>query len=316
LKEAGKAAVDDAAAAIEPFMTPSMETRIKRFREGQAAIQAMKESLSQVVQALVEAGMKLPITIIVDELDRCRPTYAIKVLEEIKHLFDVPGIAFLLGLHGRQLEHSVTGAYGQGFDGAAYLRRFFSRRYSLKAVSLQPLVQHLIIILAINENRLDHPSVIRRGSGRAVDLPKAELISGYLRAYGLAARDAFSVMEGLHTALALVGKNSVQIAYLIPLLISRHLGLDEPLNPANDPGWSLVFHTDYLATEMQEHSLNKFVEKIHATAKLSDAALSERINANDLYASIVTERGFRNSSDDYHLLQNYPELTRSVARFS
>jgi len=316
LKEGGKATVDDVASTFEPVATPSMEARIQRFREGQAAIQAMKDSLSQIVEALVGAGMKLPITIIVDELDRCRPTYAIKVLEEIKHLFDVSGVAFLLGLHGRQLECSVTAAYGQGFDGAAYLRRFFSRHYSLKSVSLRPLVQHLIDMLAINENSLNHPSVMRRGSGRPVDLEKAELISDYLRAYGLAARDAFGVMEGLHTAVALVGGKGVQMSYLMPLIISKYLGKDEPERPVYDPGWALAFGTDPLGRELREHPLGAFVDALHATAKMSDAELSQQINTNDIHARIVVENGFRNSSSAYYLLQNYPKLVRAVARFS
>ncbi len=316
LKDAGAGVVDNVADALEPAMTPSMDARIARFREGQAAIHAMRASLAQVVNALVEAGMKLPITIIVDELDRCRPTYAIKVLEEIKHLFDVQGVAFVLGLHGKQLEHSVTAAYGQGFDGAAYLRRFFSRRYSMKPVSLQPLVQHLINLLGINENLLNHPSVLKRGDGRPTNLQSAELISDYLCAYGLAARDAFGVMEGLHTAMALVGNRSVQVSYLLPLIIAHHMGKNEFLGPTHDPKWMLAFATDPFGREIQEHPLSNFVGRLHSAAQMNDMELSQQINAGDLHARIVTDGGFRGSSKSYHLLQNYPELIRAVARFS
>jgi hypothetical protein len=316
LKESGKAAVDDFTDALQPVNMPSMETRIERFREGQAAIQAMKDSLALVVQALVDAGMKLPITIIVDELDRCRPTYAIKVLEEIKHLFDVSGVAFLLGLHGGQLEHSVTAAYGPGFDGASYLRRFFSRRYSLRPVSLQPLIQNLIESLSINERLLNHPSVIRLGTGRAVDLPKAELISDYLYAYGLAARDAFGVMESLHTAMALTRNSGLQVMYLLPLIISRHLGKDGVRGMCNNPKWALVFSTDPFGRDMKEYPLIPFVDQLSATAQLSDTELSQKSNAGDIYARIVVEGGYRNASGDYHLLQNYHELIKAVGRFS
>lgn len=302
--------------AVEPVTTPSMEARIKRFREGQAAIAAMKDSLSQVVRVLVGAGMKLPITIIVDELDRCRPTYAIKVLEEIKHLFDVPGVAFLLGLHGKQLEHSVTAAYGHGFDGAAYLRRFFNRRYTLKPVSLRPLTANLLRVLAINESSINHPSVVHPGYQKPINLPIADLIADYIIAYGLAARDAFGIVEGLHTALALVGRKQVQLSYLLPLIISHHMGEDDMQVPVKAPPWAIAIATDRFGRDIQEHSLISFVVRLQAAAQMSDTQLSEGINNNDIFARIVSEGGFKNSSEDYHLLQNYPALVRAVARFS
>ncbi|MEG8032702.1 P-loop NTPase fold protein [Sphingomonas aurantiaca] len=157
LKDAANDAVDDVTTGFGARMASSMEARISRFREGQAAIVDMKAGLSQIVDTLVKAGMKLPITIVIDELDRCRPTYAIKVLEELKHLFDVPGVAFVLGMHGQQLAHSVTAAYGTGFDSQSYLRRFFSRRYVLREVALTPLVEKLCAELAIPIDRLQAP---------------------------------------------------------------------------------------------------------------------------------------------------------------
>lgn len=316
LKESGKTAIDDFASALEPAALSSMDARIRLFREGQMAIRAMKSSLASVVQALVDAGMRLPITIIVDELDRCRPTYAIKLLEEIKHLFDVPGVAFLLGLHGRQLEHSVTAAYGQNFDGAAYLRRFFNRRYSLRPALLTPLVQHLIVTLGINENLLHHPSVVRRGEGRAIDLQSAELISDYLTAYDLAARDAFPILESLQVALALARGKALQLSYLLPLIISKHVGGEEIREPVHNCAWELAFPADRFGHELNRHSLDTFVRQIHAKAQLSDQELSELINNDDIYARIVIENGFRNSSQAYHLLQNYRKLVEAVARFS
>jgi hypothetical protein len=73
-----------------------------------------------------------PLIVVIDELDRCRPSYAIRMLEEIKHFFDVPGVVFVLGLHGDQLSKSIKAVYGADFDSADYLRRFFTRRYELR----------------------------------------------------------------------------------------------------------------------------------------------------------------------------------------
>jgi len=44
--------------------------------------------------SLTKGKSQSKVIIIVDELDRCRPDYAIRVLEIIKHLFDVNGYIF------------------------------------------------------------------------------------------------------------------------------------------------------------------------------------------------------------------------------
>ena len=36
--------------------------------------------------------------VFIDELDRCRPTYAIELLERIKHLLDIDGLVFILAM--------------------------------------------------------------------------------------------------------------------------------------------------------------------------------------------------------------------------
>lgn len=69
--------------------------------------------------------------IFVDELDRCRPTYAIEMLETVKHLFDIPNVIFVLSTDTEQLEHSIKAVYGQDFDSREYLSRFFNQRMVL-----------------------------------------------------------------------------------------------------------------------------------------------------------------------------------------
>jgi predicted KAP-like P-loop ATPase len=60
----------------------------------------------------------------VDELDRCRPDYAIRVLERIKHFFDISGIVFIIGMDRNQLCHSICGLYGERFNSSEYLKKF------------------------------------------------------------------------------------------------------------------------------------------------------------------------------------------------
>ena len=71
--------------------------------------------------------------IFIDELDRCRPTYAIEMLETVKHLFNIPNLVFVLSTDTAQLEHSIKAVYGEGFDAREYLSRFFEQRLLLPA---------------------------------------------------------------------------------------------------------------------------------------------------------------------------------------
>jgi len=64
------------------------------------------------------------LIIVIDELDRCRPDYALSLLEIIKHFFAVPNVHFVLGVNMVQLENSVRARYGAGIDAGLYLQKF------------------------------------------------------------------------------------------------------------------------------------------------------------------------------------------------
>jgi hypothetical protein len=72
-----------------------------------------------------------PFWVFIDELDRCRPDYAITLLEGIKHLFSVKGAIFVISTNLDQLSKAVGAVYGVNFDGHQYLKRFFHLEYTL-----------------------------------------------------------------------------------------------------------------------------------------------------------------------------------------
>lgn len=71
------------------------------------------------------------LLIFVDELDRCRPSFAIKVLERIEHYFVNDRITFVFSMNIEQLQHTIKAFYGNDFDACRYLDRFFDIRLSL-----------------------------------------------------------------------------------------------------------------------------------------------------------------------------------------
>lgn len=64
------------------------------------------------------------LVFIIDELDRSRPDYALKVLEIIKHVFNVQNVHFVLGANFAALESSVASTYGEGVGARKYLGKF------------------------------------------------------------------------------------------------------------------------------------------------------------------------------------------------
>lgn len=74
-------------------------------------------------EAIVEQAQKL--VIFIDELDRCKPSYALEMLERIKHYFDDDRIIFIVSVNKEQLTHTISNYYGNGFDSTGYLNKFF-----------------------------------------------------------------------------------------------------------------------------------------------------------------------------------------------
>jgi hypothetical protein len=92
-----------------------------------------KDALRLFKKSLVEMTKKdeTSIVIVVDELDRCRPDYALAVLEVIKHFFSVSGVHFVLGINNEALQNSVRARYGADLDAERYLRKFIHVSFSL-----------------------------------------------------------------------------------------------------------------------------------------------------------------------------------------
>ena len=83
------------------------------------AIDTFRLRLKEYINA--QDGQK--VVFIIDELDRCKPNYALNLLEVIKHFFSVDGLSFLLVVNQKQLHTSVAHEYGQ-INSAEYLEKF------------------------------------------------------------------------------------------------------------------------------------------------------------------------------------------------
>ena len=118
---------------------------IRDYRDYRDALKEFKDSLREAAQP------DRPLVVFIDELDRCRPDFAVNFLERVKHVFDVPSLVFVMAVNRRELASVVKSFYGCG-DGEKYLEKFFD------------LVFHLR-----NEKTLVGASLKKVGIGRFLD---------------------------------------------------------------------------------------------------------------------------------------------------
>lgn len=90
-----------------------------------------EKNLQALQQTLKELASTKPIILFIDELDRCRPDYAIDMLEIIKHVFDIPEVKIVLVTNLAQLRAAVNHRYGDIVDSHKYLDKFIRLVYTL-----------------------------------------------------------------------------------------------------------------------------------------------------------------------------------------
>lgn len=118
----------------------ALDKELKDYQKRRNDFEAFQEKLTEFVR--FDNNGK-PLVFIIDELDRCRPNYAVTVLENIKHLFSVPGIVFVLSIDKEQLGHAVRGVYGsEQLDAQEYLRRFIDLEYSLPVPDYSAIMEY------------------------------------------------------------------------------------------------------------------------------------------------------------------------------
>lgn len=101
----------------------------------------IKDSIRAFIDTLIqEKGNRL--IIFIDELDRCKPDYAIRLLERIKHYFDDERITFVFSVNLTQLQWTVKSYYGNSFDATGYLEKFFDLSFTLPPTDYERFLQN------------------------------------------------------------------------------------------------------------------------------------------------------------------------------
>jgi archaellum biogenesis ATPase FlaH len=129
--------------SIGPF-TLSVEKLAESLGQSRDNIRNLKESM----EAYIQDSTHKKLILIVDELDRCRPDYAVKTLEVIKHFFDIKGLFIILPVNRTELQRHIDGFYNlhslqaipQGM-GEAYLRKFINDFWPIPPLSYKEICE-------------------------------------------------------------------------------------------------------------------------------------------------------------------------------
>ncbi len=109
----------------------------KEYNDSQNLIRKFKNAFEEILCG--ESNNKRKIILFIDELDRCRPDFALEILEKIKHLFSVKNAYFVLAINKKQLISTIKHVYGDDVEASVYLQKFIHLETSLPTIRETPL---------------------------------------------------------------------------------------------------------------------------------------------------------------------------------
>ena len=136
---------------IGQFLASYAQEKLVSYQGARKSVQNFRTVLQDMASTLATANQGQPLVVVIDELDRCRPSYAVELLEVAKHLFRVDHIVFVLAVNRSELAHSIRSLYGSDFDGDGYLRRFFDIDFLLPSPEREKFINALLDAIQINQ---------------------------------------------------------------------------------------------------------------------------------------------------------------------
>lgn len=116
----GKDFYDSASEEITAKVKEQIEKKIENHQVEKETVRDFKDELAKLAEKLEK-----PLVFIIDELDRCRPDFAVRLIERIKHFFDIPKIVFVLVMDKTQFSKVICHNYGYDEKlGEEYLDKF------------------------------------------------------------------------------------------------------------------------------------------------------------------------------------------------
>ena len=194
------------------------------YHDAKTEIESFRENIQNIASTLSTKSGDKPLVIIVDELDRCRPLYAVELLEIVKHFFSADHVVFVLAIDKSQLVHAIKALYGNEFDSIGYLRRFIDLDFRLPDPNRAEFVVELLARTGVKqflEENQGHswgsPSDIRGLLSAFLSLPVLSLrrIEQAMYRLGLvfASLDSPSILAYSPAAMAIILRTIDPVTY-------------------------------------------------------------------------------------------------------
>lgn len=215
------------------FLADLADDALNAYKAQKDGIKKFKELLHKVLK---DKDAKSPTVIFVDELDRCRPDYAVSLLERIKHLFDIEGLVFILALDREQLSHSVKSVYGSGIDADGYLRRFIDLEYTLKEPQIDQYIMFLQESLSIDIFINKHPNKLPDIGDELKNMQKTFILLSHV--YNLTIREIEQIYSKINLAIRATKPDEYINSVLLTVLqVLKEKDIEiykKYINPVND----------------------------------------------------------------------------------
>lgn len=193
IEQAFEAAASDAGAFVEK----ELYDRLNEAESTSAIMENFGAALGELATKLAQwekpdakaEDVKPRLVVIIDELDRCKPCFALDLLEKIKHFYNVDGVSFVLVTNLRQIEAAVRGRYGIRTDAATYLQKFITVkfRFDPHTSAEKPIsIDYFDKIIKDRKQKIDegHVKLIKFYCERAkLGLRTVERICAYIHLY-------------------------------------------------------------------------------------------------------------------------------------
>lgn len=119
----------DISAEAGDLAEKAVEAVLERQAQDKAAFDLFRSNLGKISDLLCsddtdDQGQK-NVIFVIDELDRCRPDFALGILECLKHFFRADKLHFLLVTNKDVIRKSVEARYGIGDSSEEYLQKFY-----------------------------------------------------------------------------------------------------------------------------------------------------------------------------------------------
>lgn len=321
---------EDLAKRLGDIVDEQGKAILANFREGKRTIARFRQSLDDFLKEAALKAQRLPLFVFVDELDRCRPPFAIAMLERMKHLFEIDQVVFVVATDTTQLSHSVGAVYGGGFNSQGYLSRFFDRTYYFERTSKKSFLESLFLRMPLNLTK--------------ISLPPTTTLATYLSDgfdfFGLSLRDIEQVYDILRSVVTVWGDRlKLEMCILFPIAVAHQQKYSLPLDGHNFSAAlarlaQKLGGTEAWTIRFGSPDFGRAPELVSATALAAEfITQSERglhdinVNVTAIYARWVVQR----LSDEFaiahgnqyaagtapmSIIRQYPEIVRSAGRLS